>query len=30
VGMIAREDVLKALRRAAIQHETPAHEESRS
>ncbi|HPF59155.1 MAG TPA: CBS domain-containing protein [Candidatus Competibacteraceae bacterium] len=27
VGMIAREDVLKALRRAAIQHETPAREE---
>ncbi|MCP5197784.1 MAG: CBS domain-containing protein [Gammaproteobacteria bacterium] len=30
VGMIAREDVLKALRRAAIQHETPTHEEPRS
>ena len=28
VGIIAREDVLKALRRAAIQHEIPAHEES--
>ena len=27
VGIIAREDVLKALRRAAIQHEIPAHEE---
>ena len=29
VGMIAREDVLKALRRATIQHQTPAHEGSR-
>lgn len=28
VGIIAREDVLKALRRAAIQHEIPAHEDS--
>jgi CBS domain-containing protein len=28
VGIVAREDVLKALRRAAIQHEIPAHEES--
>ncbi len=27
VGIIAREDVLKALRRAAIQHEIPAHED---
>jgi CBS domain-containing protein len=27
VGMIAREDVLRALRRAAIQHEAPIHEE---
>lgn len=27
VGIIAREDVLKALHRAAIQHEIPAHEE---
>lgn len=25
-GIIAREDVLKALRRAAIKHEVPAHE----
>jgi CBS domain-containing protein len=30
VGMIAREDVLKALRRAAIQHEVPVHAEPRS
>jgi len=30
VGIISREDVLKALRRAAIQHETPVHEEPRS
>ena len=27
VGIIAREDVLKALRRAAIQHEIPVHKE---
>lgn len=30
VGIIAREDVLKALRRATIQHQTPMHEGSRS
>lgn len=30
VGMIAREDVLKALRRAAIQHKAPVYEEPRS
>ncbi|HAO32960.1 MAG TPA: CBS domain-containing protein [Candidatus Competibacter sp.] len=28
-GIIAREDVLKALRRAAIKHEVPAHESPR-
>jgi len=27
VGIIAREDVLKALRRAAIEHQTPGHQE---
>ncbi len=30
VGIVAREDVLKALRRATIQHQTPTHEGSRS
>lgn len=30
VGIIAREDVLKALRRATIRHEIPVHEGSRS
>ena len=30
VGIIAREDVLKALRRATIQHEIPIHEDSPS
>ncbi|MBL8251003.1 MAG: CBS domain-containing protein [Candidatus Competibacter sp.] len=29
VGIVAREDVLKALRRATIKHEIPAHEGSR-
>jgi CBS domain-containing protein len=29
VGIIAREDVLKALRRATVQHEVPTHEDSR-
>ncbi|MBK8182313.1 MAG: CBS domain-containing protein [Candidatus Competibacteraceae bacterium] len=29
VGIIAREDVLKALRRATLQHEIPIHEDSR-
>ena len=29
VGIIAREDVLKALRRATLQHEIPVHEEQR-
>lgn len=29
VGIIAREDVLKALRRATLGHEVPAHEASR-
>lgn len=28
VGIIAREDVLKALRRATLAHEVPAHEDS--
>lgn len=30
VGIIAREDVLKALRRATIKHEIPVHEDSPS
>ena len=30
VGIIAREDVLKALRRATLQHETPNHEDAPS
>lgn len=30
VGIIAREDVLKALRRATIKHEIPLHEDSPS
>ena len=30
VGVIAREDVLKALRRATVRHEIPAHEDSPS
>ena len=29
VGIISREDVLKALRRATIKHELPDHEGSR-
>lgn len=29
VGIIAREDVLKALRRATLQHEIPVHEDQR-
>ena len=30
IGIIAREDVLKALRRATIKHEIPVHEDSPS
>ena len=30
VGIIAREDVLKALRRATVRHEIPVHEDSPS
>lgn len=30
VGIVAREDVLKALRRSTIQHEIPVHEDSPS
>jgi CBS domain-containing protein len=29
VGIISHQDVLKALRRATVQHEIPAHEDSR-
>ncbi len=29
VGIIAREDVLKALRRATVRHEIPVHEDAR-